>query len=138
MSRSLQDLLTEALQRAASKPEISREVLYFLVMDSALKCSKLSERKAWELIAHLIALIGKHHRFPSDAELSRLKSDLNARHRSRHEGTSDMLTSLKMFELGEASVREYLDADAWKGMPGFDPDEKESSKVKKPRRVTFL
>jgi hypothetical protein len=46
-----------------------------------------------------------------------------------------MMTSLKMFELGEASVREYLDADAWKGMPGFGPDEKES--WKKPKRVTF-
>jgi hypothetical protein len=135
MSRNLQDILVEALQRAASKPEISREVLYFLVMDSALKCDKLSERKAWELIAHLIASISKHHRFPDGAELSRLQAGINARHRSRKEGTSDLLTSLKMFELGEASVREFLDADAWKGMPGFDPDEKGS--FRRPKKATM-
>jgi hypothetical protein len=118
------DILIETLEREISNPSQIKEILYFLIMDLALKSNKLSERKAWETIASLVSLVWSTKRFPSADDLTTLRSEVNSLHRNKNDRTSFIFDSLKMFELGEASVRKFLHEKAWKGLAGFDDDGK--------------
>ena len=116
------DALVDCLLLEAKDPRVMREVLYFLVMEQALKAKRLSIRKDWELIGSLIAFLGRKSRFPTTLEIEDLKSSINSLHRERRERTSDSLFSLKMFELGERAVKKFFTETAWKGFPGVHPD----------------
>jgi len=113
------DVLVDCLQQEMEDPRRVREVLYFLVMDLALKSKKLTERKAWEILGSLIAIVAKTKSFPDFATIKGVSSKINSEHRERIPRTSESLFSLKWFELGEASVKEFLSSQAWKGLPGF-------------------
>ena len=116
------DSLIGTIQLEISKTENVKEVLYFFLMDLALKSKKLSERKAWELIASLVSLVWKDRKFPSFERLNSEKSEINSLHRENIPRTSGVMYSIKEYELGEAAVRKFLAEKAWKGMPGFNED----------------
>jgi hypothetical protein len=116
------DILVEVCRDATSSPVRIKELLFFFTMDLALKSKKLSERKAWETLGSLISLIFKQKRFPNSAEIDLVKNQVNSLHREKNTRTSDVLFSLKMFELGEAEVKKFFNSRAWKGMPGFKED----------------
>jgi hypothetical protein len=88
-------------------------------MDLAVRSTKVSERKAWETISLLIAIVSKTGRFPVEADLKTVRSQVNSLHREKENRTSDLIFTLKMFELGERELREFLSAKAWDGLPGF-------------------
>ena len=112
------DVLVETLQQGSRDPRRAREILYFLVMDQALRSKTLSERKSWEIIGSLIAYVGRERHFPKPAQLKTIKSSINSLHRDQDPRTSEILVSLRMFELGEAAVKKFLMERAWKGFPG--------------------
>ena len=114
------DFFVEQAQRAMSDTRQMREVLYFLIMDQALKSKNLSSRKAWEVIGSLVAFVGKNGKFPDAGKIRRFKSSINSKHRNLEPRTSSVLESLKMFELGELSLKKFLEKAAWKGFPGVD------------------
>jgi translation elongation factor EF-G len=116
------DAFVEAALKELSSPQRRYEMLISLVVENAVQASSLSERKAWELASSLIATIFKSRSFPSLKELSAIRADINSIHRGSEIRTSDFITSLKMFELGERAVREFLHEGAWDGMPEVDSE----------------
>ena len=116
------DILIEATQKAVSKPEQEKEILYFFLMDLALKSRKLSERKAWETLASLVAIVWKDRKFPSNKDILAVKASINSKFRENIPRTSGSLFSIRKFELGEAALKKFFNETAWKGMPGFEPD----------------
>jgi hypothetical protein len=114
------DFFVEQLQQGLSDPRQMREVLYFLIMDQALRSKNLSGRKAWEIIGSLVAFVGKNGKFPDADEMKSFKASINSKHRNLGPRTSRILESLSMFELGELAVKKFLDKSAWKGFPGVD------------------
>jgi hypothetical protein len=116
------DILVDTLLNECKNRDQVKEVLYFLVMDLALKSNSLSERKVWETLASLISIIMKDRKFPSFKIINALKAETNSIHRSGEPRTSTILFSLREIEWGEAAVRKFLAEKAWKGLPGFDED----------------
>jgi hypothetical protein len=116
------DILVETIQKACNDPSQEKEVLYFLIMDLALKSDKLIERKAWETLASLVSSVWKERKFPSLQEIEALKAKTNSIHRSGEPRISRVLFSLREIEWGEASVKKFLAEKAWKGLAGFDED----------------
>jgi hypothetical protein len=131
------DILIEALWKELDDPAKIRECLYLLIMDLASNCEKLSTRKSWEMIAALVAFVSKEEKFPSEDEISGFKAEINSQHRGSEIRTSNFLTSLKLYELGEAELREFLSMDAWRGLPGFSEENRDMAREHKGRK-TFL
>lgn len=113
------DLIIDKLESEFNNPARIREILITLVMDLAVRSTTISERKAWETISLLISAVSKTGRFPDDETLQLFKSSINSIHRDNKERSSDLIFTLKMFELGEQEMREFLSNRAWDGLPGF-------------------
>lgn len=118
----LGDFFISYLLKKIQTPTQIKEILFFFCMELALKSNKLSKRKSWELIACLISETWGLGVFPPNSKIDILKKNINSLHRNRESRTSEILDSLKMFELGEAELKKFFSATAWKGFPGFTED----------------
>lgn len=116
------DILVATLQKECNNPSREKEVLYFLLMDLALKSDKLTERKAWETLASLVSIVWKDRKFPSFETIKAIMADSNKIHRLGEPRTSSVLFSLREIEWGEQAVKKFLAEHAWKGLAGFDED----------------
>lgn len=116
------DVLVDMVQKAIRTPEQEKEILYFLLMDLALKSKGLSEQKAWKSLALLVSRVWLNRTFPSDSEIHEIKASINRDSRRKENRTSNFLFSLEDFEMGEAAVKKFFAERAWKGMAGFDED----------------
>jgi hypothetical protein len=119
------DILIESIQQAVGDdPRQMREVLYFLIMEQALKSENLQSKKGWMTIGSLVAFAGRERRFPKPAELRAIKSSISSALRNAETRTSCILYSLTEYELGEHLLKKFLEKDAWKGLPGVTPSGK--------------
>ena len=126
------DFFIDAVRNGIKTPEHEKEILYFFLMDLALKSKQVSERKAWEFLALLVSIIWKERKIPSLDAVNDLIKIIKAKFRQSSpplngEGnintrTSKYLYTLDDFELGERALRRFLSERAWKGMPGFEED----------------
>ena len=113
------DILVARLREELDQPARIREILISLCMELAVKSTTLPERKAWEIISLLISFVSKSGVFPDPTQILRIRSLVNSQHRESSYRTSDLMFTLKMFELGEHTLKEFLSKNAWDGMPGF-------------------
>ena len=119
---TLTEFFLEALKKARRNPEQEKEILYFFLIDLALKSKKLSEQKAWKTLAVLVSLIWKDKCFPTDPQIAEAKASVNRSSRNKESRTSGALYSIEDFEMGEAAMKKFFNSQAWKGMPGFEED----------------
>jgi hypothetical protein len=129
------DLIIDKLESEFNNPARMREILITLVMDLAVRSTTISERKAWETISLLISAVSKTGKFPDEETLQTIKASISSLHRNREERTSSLIFSLKMFELGEHELREFLQARAWDGLPGFGEPLESGPLLKREERI---
>ena len=124
------DKFVLALTQELKNPTRMIECLHSILLELTLTSPKLSSRKNFEFVNSLIAIIAKENNFVSLETLKTLRSNIKDKYRGNFEvRASDFDFTVRDIEFGELSVKRFLAAKAWKGLPGFG-EEFESQSVK--------
>jgi hypothetical protein len=131
--RDVASIILEEIWQRISDPLQLQEIVFTILAELMVRSPSLSERKGWYLVSSLTHAVAAKKSMPSREDLLALRGAASEAFRNREIRTSDQLWSLKLFELGERAVREFLERHAWDGMPGFE--DQEDSQSRKSRRL---